>query len=77
MLNGIKKNNVGQWVAFRNGKPVGWHSGPGSKANAIREAGTNTVLTDDQLRPVVQAAVEKMEKDAADLTIDLARAVAA
>ena len=73
MLNGIRKNNVGQWVAFRNGKPVGWHSGPGSKANAITEAGSNRVLTDEDLAPVVQKAIS----DASKAAIEFHRAVAA
>lgn len=46
---GITRNNVGQWVAFYDGRPVSWHSGSGSKARAIRDAGTNHVLTVDEL----------------------------
>lgn len=41
---GIRKTNAGDWVAVVGGKLCGAYSGPGAKASAIREAGTNREL---------------------------------
>ena len=41
---GIRKLATGAWAAIVGGKLAGEWSGLGSKARAIREAGTNTVL---------------------------------
>jgi len=41
---GIRRGNTGAWAAIKDGRLIDSFSGPGSKAAAIRAAGTNTVI---------------------------------
>lgn len=42
---GIRRDNTGRWSAIRDGRLLGSFGGPGSKAAAIRVAGTNKVVS--------------------------------
>lgn len=42
---GIRQDNTGSWAAIRDGKLAGTFTGSGARRLAIREAGTNTVLS--------------------------------
>lgn len=41
---GIRRTNTGGWAAIKDGRLRGEWRGPGSKARAIRSAGTDAVL---------------------------------
>lgn len=41
---GIRRCNSGAWAAVREGRLIDTFAGPGSKASAIRAAGSNTVI---------------------------------
>jgi hypothetical protein len=42
--DGIRRTNSGSWAAIRDGRLVNEFRGSGSKAAAIRAAGTNRVI---------------------------------
>jgi hypothetical protein len=41
ITTGVRRANSGGWAAIRNGKLIDSFTGPGSRAAAIRAAGTN------------------------------------
>ena len=42
---GIRRGKSGEWFAIRNGRLAAGFTGSGARRLAIREAGTNTVLS--------------------------------